>query len=79
MAQRLFRSYYPAHEGFWISLVDDTWFAFPAKAGGWERRHRATGIDPMRLREVPLLQGFNTGMPGTPGDTATAMSATQQE
>jgi hypothetical protein len=40
---------------------------FPAEIGGWEKRRAASGVDLFTVREIPILQGFNTGIPGAPG------------
>jgi hypothetical protein len=59
------------------SARDDNWFAFgsvagwvtfPAEIGGWQKRQPAPGVDLLDLRESPLRIGFNTGIPGAPGD-----------
>jgi hypothetical protein len=53
----------------WIAqTVKEGWVRFPAKLDGWDDREPAKGIDSIRLREVPLAQGVNTGMPGTEYD-----------
>jgi len=42
---------------------------FPAEIGGWQKRQRSSGIDPLDMREVPLRMGFNTGIPGAPSSS----------
>jgi hypothetical protein len=41
------------------------WVTFPAEANGWQKRKPARGVDPLRIREVPIGMGFNTGIPDT--------------
>lgn len=61
------RLYYTGqYPGSWVSqTAEGAWVMFPAKLDGWDERQPASGIDSIRLREVPINQGFNTGMPGT--------------
>ena len=47
----------------WFAFSPETgWVMFPAEEGGWAKRERARGIDPLDVREVPLRLGFNTGI-----------------
>ncbi|MEO8594867.1 MAG: hypothetical protein ABI759_16225 [Candidatus Solibacter sp.] len=58
-------------EGYWFAQSASTgWVRFPAVVGGWEKHEPAMGLDPLYLREVPIRQGFNTGIPGAPGTAA---------
>ena len=63
---KLYRSsYYPTT---WFAFSRATgWVMFPAEANGWEKRQAARGMDPLAVREVPIHQGFNTGIPGARG------------
>jgi hypothetical protein len=48
----------------WVAYVPETgWVVFPATENGWEHRSPARGLDPLYLREVPLSQGFQAGVP----------------
>lgn len=48
----------------WIACLEDgTWVEFPAEVNGWEKRQTARGLDPLKLREVPVRMAFNTGFP----------------
>jgi hypothetical protein len=52
------------HPKNWVAYVPESgWVAFPAKGNGWESRTPARGLDPLYLREAPLHQAFNTGVP----------------
>jgi hypothetical protein len=58
---KLYRS--AIHPGCLLAYIPGTgWMVFPAKAGGWERREPARGIDPVHLRQIPLRMAANTGM-----------------
>jgi CheY-like chemotaxis protein len=46
------------------------WVSFPAEVGGWQKRQPAGDVDRGDMREVPLLMGFNTGIPGAPMSSA---------
>ena len=47
----------------WFAYSPDTgWVVFPAEAGGWEKRERARGIDPIDVREVSLQLAAETGI-----------------
>jgi hypothetical protein len=51
----------------WFAYGPDTgWVMFPAEVGGWEKRERARGVDPIHVREVPVGLALNTGIPGAP-------------
>jgi hypothetical protein len=49
------------------SSLETGWVMFPAEEGGWEKRQAVRPMDPLTVREVPLRQGFSTGIPGAPG------------
>ena len=50
--------------GNWIAYVPESgWVTFPAVANGWERRQPARGLDPLHLREAPLSQAAECGLP----------------
>ena len=52
------------HPKHWIACVaGDGWVAFPKTENGWGQRHPARGLDPLRLREVPVRKAQNTGAP----------------
>ena len=52
------------HPKHWIACVAGSgWVAFPRTENGWEQRHPARGLDPLRLREVPRSMAQNTGAP----------------
>lgn len=54
----------------WVACSAETgWVMFPAEAGGWSKRERARGIDPIDIREVPVGLAAGTGLPGS-GDAA---------
>ena len=54
----------------WLAFSQETgWLMFPSEIGGWEKRRVARGFDPLGVQEVPISQGFNTGIPGAPGAT----------
>jgi hypothetical protein len=38
----------------------------PCEVDGWEKRQRASGVNLIDMREVPLKMGFNTGFPAHP-------------
>ena len=44
-------------------IPESGWVAFPAIENGWEHRAPARGLDPLFLREVPLSQGGQAGVP----------------
>ena len=49
----------------WVASTRQSgWVVFPARENGWEERKPARGLDPLFLREVPLEQAANTGIPG---------------
>jgi hypothetical protein len=51
----------------WFAFGPKTgWVMFPAEVGGWQKRQRSSGIDPIDMQEVPICRGFNTGIPGAP-------------
>jgi len=51
----------------WLAFSEETgWLMFPSEVGGWERRRVARDFDPLEVQEVPISQGFNTGIPGAP-------------
>ena len=51
------------HAQHWFAYTPGTgWVIFPAKVNGWDERHRATGLDAIHLREVPLWMAFGTGL-----------------
>jgi len=52
-----------AHPQHWFAYtLASGWVIFPAKVNGWEDRRKASGLDPVHLREVPLWMAFNTGL-----------------
>jgi hypothetical protein len=52
-----------AHPNSWVAYIKETgWVIFPARENGWEERRPARGLDPIRLREVPLDLAANTGI-----------------
>jgi len=51
------------------------WVMFPAEVAGWEKRKPASKFDLNGLREIPIRQGFNTGIPGAPESSALGTSA----
>lgn len=52
------------HHSHWIASVPGAgWVMFPAKAGGWEHRQPARGIDPLYLRQVPARLAMECGFP----------------
>jgi hypothetical protein len=52
----------------WFAFSEDTgWVMFPAEVGGWGKRRVACGFDPLAVQEVPISQGFNTGILGASG------------
>jgi len=58
---RLYRS--AAHPYHWIVYTGDAgWLLFPAKAGGWDSRRPAVGLDLADLFETPLWLSFHTGL-----------------
>jgi hypothetical protein len=57
----LYRS--TTHLQHWFAYTPATgWVIFPAKENGWEDRHKAAGLDHLRLYEVPLWMAFGTGL-----------------
>jgi hypothetical protein len=51
----------------WVAYCpEDGWVVFPARAGGWESRRPARGLDPMFLREVSPSLGVASGLPIPP-------------
>ena len=77
---KLFRSVgYPMD---WFAFsVKEQWVRFPAELGGWERRHPVARSDAVliKLCQLPLSMGFNTGIPGAPcWLTSTAASSPSQ-
>ena len=52
------------HPRNWVAYVPESgWVAFPAKENGWANRTPARGLDPLYLRQVPLDNGFQAGVP----------------
>ena len=48
----------------WVAYIPSTgWVAFPAVENGWEQRVPARGLDPLFLREVPIVNGISAGVP----------------
>lgn len=48
----------------WVAYVPNAgWVAFPARENGWAERTPARGLDPLYLREVPLENALNAGLP----------------
>ena len=62
---KLYRS--RRHADSWIAYSLETgWVIFPDMIGGWEKRRRAFGLDPMHLRQAPTGEAWKTGFPTQP-------------
>lgn len=64
------------HATYWVAFSPEAgWVHFPATVNGWDLRQPVRDLDPMHLREVPILHAVDTGMPGAPGTPALIRSA----
>ncbi len=67
---RLYRS--SIHPQHWVVYSPQTgWVAFPRREDGWAQRHPARGLDPLHLREIPLEEAADTGIPGLDRELST--------
>jgi hypothetical protein len=52
------------HPRRWVAQIQgEGWVVFPDKERGWFDRAPARGLDPMHLREVPVIWASKTGIP----------------
>jgi hypothetical protein len=52
------------YQRHWIAYTPETGYVvFPGEEGGWAKRKPFHGLDPLRIREVPVRMAFNTGFP----------------
>jgi hypothetical protein len=59
---KLYRSRRHA-DSFIAYSLETGWVIFPDTVGGWEKRRRAFGLDPMHQRQAPASLAAHTGFP----------------